>query len=70
MSDEYVEVKIMVSREAYERAAQLAMDEKGPAGELAGMMDATDFIQCLVEIHLEQSPKHPLAKKYYVPPKP
>ena len=59
MSDDDVEIKITISRKAFEKAARLANDEKGPAGELAGMMTAEEFIERRVEIHLEDGPRQP-----------
>jgi hypothetical protein len=53
MSDDEVEVTITISRAAFEKAARLANDERGPAAELAGMMTAEEFIERMVEIHLE-----------------
>jgi len=53
MSHDEVEIRITISRKAFEKAARLAKDEKGQAGELAGLMTAEEFIERLVEIHLE-----------------
>tara|TARA_R110002124_G_scaffold121022_1_gene279331 strand:- start:335 stop:499 length:165 start_codon:yes stop_codon:yes gene_type:complete len=53
MSHDEIEIKITISRKAFKKAARLAKDEKGQAGELAGLMTAEEFIERLVEIHLE-----------------
>ena len=53
MNTEDVTVTITVSRAAYEKAAKLANDKNGPAGELAGLLSADEYIERLVEIVLE-----------------
>lgn len=53
MSEDEIEVTITISRKAFEKATSLATDEKGPAGELAGLMSAEEYIERLVEIALE-----------------
>lgn len=53
MSDDDVEITITVSRKAFEKAARLAKDEKGPAGELAGYLTTEEYIERLIEIALE-----------------
>lgn len=52
-NDDEVAVTITLSQKAYEKAARLAKDKDGPAGELAGLMSAEEYIERLVEIALE-----------------
>lgn len=52
--DDEVAVTITLSRNAYEKAARLAKDKDGPAGELAGLKSAEEYIERLVEIALEE----------------
>jgi len=54
MERDEVKIEITLSRTAYEKAARLAKDKDGPAGELAGMMSAEEYIERLVEIALEE----------------
>ena len=49
-----VKIEITLSRAAYEKAARLAKDKDGPAGELAGRMSTEEYIERLVEIALEE----------------
>ncbi len=53
-NEKEVTVTITLSRAAYEKAARLANDKSGPAGELAGLMTAEEFIEQMVEIALEE----------------
>ena len=69
MSRDEVEITITISRAAFEKAARLANDERGPAGELAGTMTAEEFIERLVEIQLEDGP-HQAQTSRAKPPRP
>jgi len=53
MSEDEIEITITISRKAFEKATRLAADKEGPAGELAGLMSAEEYIERLVEIALE-----------------
>jgi len=55
MSDDEdeVEVTITISRRAFEKAARLAKDEKGPAGEWAEFLTTEEYIEQMVIIALE-----------------
>jgi len=53
MSEDEVTVTITISRKAYEKAVTLSKDEHGPAGELAGLMSADEYIERLVAVALE-----------------
>jgi hypothetical protein len=53
MSDDEVEITITISRKAFEKAARLAKDEKGPAGELAEFLTTEEYIELMIEIALE-----------------
>lgn len=53
MPDDEVEITITISRKAFDRAVLLASDQSGPAGELAGLMNAEEYIERMVEIALE-----------------
>ncbi|WP_298936854.1 hypothetical protein [uncultured Ruegeria sp.] len=48
-----VEIKITLSRAAYQNAAKMAQDKDGIAGELAGTMSTEEFIERYLEILLE-----------------
>lgn len=52
-SENEIEITITISRKALEKAARLAADKNGPAGDLAGLMTAEEYIERLVEIALE-----------------
>ncbi|MGR3802020.1 MAG: hypothetical protein ACU0AY_00990 [Marinibacterium profundimaris] len=54
MEPDEVKIEITLSRAAYEKAARLAKDAGGPAGELAGLMTTEEFVERLVEIALEE----------------
>jgi len=55
--DETVQVRLVISKAAYERAKAMA-EEKDPArsilGEYAGMMDVEEFLGHFLEVHLEK----------------
>ncbi len=56
-SSEAVEVKLTISRAAYERAKQLAAEKdpnRSTLGEFAGMMDVEEFLGHFLEAHLER----------------
>lgn len=53
MPDDEIEITITISRKAFEKAARLAADKDGPAGDLAGSMTAEEYIEQLVKITLE-----------------
>ena len=53
MSDDEVEITITISKKAYEKAARLAKDEKGPAREWAEFLTTEEYIEQLVIIALE-----------------
>lgn len=63
MSDDEIELTITISRAAFEKAARLANDANGPAGELAGTMTAQEFIERMVEIQFEDGPSQPQAPR-------
>jgi len=51
--DDDIELTITLSKAAYERAAQMAQDADGIAGQLAGTMTTEEFIERYLEIMLE-----------------
>ena len=51
--DDEIELRITLSKATYERAAQMAEDGDGIAGELAGLMSPEEFIERYLEIMLE-----------------
>lgn len=48
-----VTVTITLSRKAYEAAERHAKDPHGPMGEMAGFVSATEYIERMVEVALE-----------------
>lgn len=50
MDADEVTVTVTISHKAYEKAGMLTNEKDGPAGELAGLMTADDYIERLVEI--------------------
>ncbi|WP_041544913.1 hypothetical protein [Chelativorans multitrophicus] len=53
MMDDEIELTITLSKTAYERAAKMAQDADGIAGEFAGMLTTEEFIERYLEIMLE-----------------
>jgi hypothetical protein len=53
MSDDEVEITITISKAAFEKAARLAKDEKGPAREWAEFLTTEEYIEQMIEIALE-----------------
>jgi len=53
MADDEVEITITISRKAFEKAARLAKDEKGPAGEWAEFLTTEEYIELMIKIALE-----------------
>jgi hypothetical protein len=53
MADDEVEITITISKKAYEKAARLAKDEKGPAREWAEFLTTEEYIEQMVIIALE-----------------
>ena len=49
-----VTVTITLSRKAYEAAERRAKDPHGPMGEMAGFVSATEYIERMVEVALEE----------------
>jgi len=53
MSEDEVEITITISKAAFEKAARLAKDEKGPAREWAEFLTTEEYIEQMIEIALE-----------------
>ena len=53
MADDEVEITITISRKAFEKAARLAKDEKGPAREWAEFLTTEEYIELMIKIALE-----------------
>lgn len=53
MSNDDVEITITISKKAFEKAARLSKDEKGPAGEWAEFLTTEEYIELMIEIALE-----------------
>ena len=51
--DDEVTVTITLSRKAYETVENRAKDPHGPMGEVAGFVSATEYIERMVEVALE-----------------
>ena len=52
-NEDEVTVTITLSRKAYEAAERRAKDPHGPLGEMAGFVSATEYIERMVEVALE-----------------
>ncbi|MFB9151659.1 hypothetical protein [Roseovarius ramblicola] len=52
-NEDEVTVTITLSRKAYEKAERQAKDPRGPMGEMAGFVSATEYIERIVEVALE-----------------
>lgn len=53
-NEDEVTVTITLSRKAYEAAERHAKDPHGPMGEMAGLVSATEYIERMVEVALEE----------------
>jgi len=52
-NEDEVTLTITLSRKAYETAERQAKDLRGPMGEMAGFVSATEYIERMVEVALE-----------------
>ncbi len=52
-NEDAVTVTITLSRKAYEKAERQAKNPRGPMGEMAGFVSATEYIERMVEVALE-----------------